>query len=205
MSILKRFEDEALEDDLEMNQSFADLSGERNSEEDEDLNSLADRLATLGIAVDDAAPEAIWKVLTPEERDAFLKTVKDPEAVTALSQQAEKGFENDTWWSYIPPEGEDEDEPPDLRLPVMIEVPRPLIPQKVDPTQHRPVLIYNLIAIWCVILVMPTSSLIYLLYQSSICTHQSYNNLTATHTRRRQRSSYRHSTAQLAKSASFLI
>lgn len=141
MNILKRFEEERLEDDLDPQQLQ-----DTGEEEEEEENSLVVRLSALGIAVDDASPEAIWDVLTPDERNSFLRTLKDPNSVSALSEQARQGFENDTWWAPT----SDEEEEEERRMPEMIEVPASLIPQKLDLSHPRPPLIYNIVSIWSV-------------------------------------------------------
>jgi hypothetical protein len=142
MEILKRFEEESNDDELEVQQRIQVLDEVQEEEEDVDNDSLATRLEALGIVVDDASPEAIWDVLTADERESFLKTIKDSSAVAALSQQVQRDFEKDVWWTHTLGEYQD------ARVPRMIEVPASLIPQKVDLSHTKSPLIYNLVSIW---------------------------------------------------------
>jgi len=136
MEILKRFEEEREEDD------FDNLENGDEDDEDDEGISLLSRLDTLGISVDDASPEAIWNVLTKEEQNAFLKTIKDPNAVSILSHRAQSSIQNEPWWKQIGADDEDER----TGIPKMINIPSSLIPLKVDPSRQRPPLIYNLVS-----------------------------------------------------------
>jgi hypothetical protein len=163
MMILERFEEgRGEEEDLRDVLSGLDgeeEDGEGDDEDDADeegnANSLSSRLAALGISlnVDDAPPEVIWDALTLEERETFLKTLRDPKAVGELSVQAQEVFVGSVWWNV----DEDENEPPlgtdasprRRRRPEMNHIPPTLIPQSVDLShpRPRPPLIYNLVAI----------------------------------------------------------
>lgn len=138
VEILHRLEEERDSDDIVLQEELQGTSGEGSYE-----YALSARLETLGIAVDDASPEAIWDLLTPDERNSFIKAIKDPDAAAELSKQADKGFENDVWWKFS---SLDEDQDP--KIPKMIEIPVSLIPLSMDPSHPRPSIIYNLVAIW---------------------------------------------------------
>jgi hypothetical protein len=144
MEILKRFEEGRPEDEVDI---VSQLEGaEEEEEEKDDSNSLSSRLAKFDISVTDAPPEVIWEVLTSEERKSFLETIKDPNATAVLSQQAQRDFSFDPWWT----DQTEQEERKQTKLPSIVEVPPSLIPQRVDMSHPKPPLIYNIVSIWSV-------------------------------------------------------
>ncbi|TDL23986.1 hypothetical protein BD410DRAFT_131242 [Rickenella mellea] len=67
MELLKRFEEDSLEDD--------ELLNDENDDEDH-VTNLAQRLGNIDL--ESASSDEIWSMLNPSERELFLQAVKDP-------------------------------------------------------------------------------------------------------------------------------
>ncbi|TFK51937.1 hypothetical protein OE88DRAFT_1734950 [Heliocybe sulcata] len=93
MDLLKRFEEDSLDDDGDIMK----VLGDDGQEEDE--NDLAGRLGKVDL--DSVPPEELWSMLTPEEREKFIKAVDDPNSDLAQQLFASEELENvriDPWW-----------------------------------------------------------------------------------------------------------
>ncbi|KAF7342012.1 hypothetical protein MVEN_01788400 [Mycena venus] len=129
LELLKRFEEEsaAVEDELEH----------------EDENDLARRLENVDL--ESTSPDHLWNLLTPSEREKFLKVMEDPSSEVALQLLASEELEvekQEPWWT-----AEDLSEPPTKHYgapPDPIEVP----PSLTTPNRTAPSLIYNICAVF---------------------------------------------------------
>ncbi|KZT25204.1 hypothetical protein NEOLEDRAFT_1156397 [Neolentinus lepideus HHB14362 ss-1] len=93
MELLKRFEENSLDDEADI---VKELAGEDGQEEEHDL---ANRLGNVDL--DSVSPDELWSMLTPEEREKFIKTLDDPNS--GLAQQLLASEELDKvrtgpWW-----------------------------------------------------------------------------------------------------------
>ncbi|KIK63378.1 hypothetical protein GYMLUDRAFT_72076 [Collybiopsis luxurians FD-317 M1] len=116
MEILKRFEENNF-----------DIEDEGDDDED-DEDDLARRFESVDIA--SASPDALWSLLTQEERDRFIKALEDPSS--SLAQNLLQRLESKPWW-----------EEPSSSFPELIQVPESMV----KPFPTGPPLIYNMIAI----------------------------------------------------------
>ncbi|KAH8832918.1 hypothetical protein DL96DRAFT_1811486 [Flagelloscypha sp. PMI_526] len=130
LEILRRFEDDNANQDLEDN-------SDNDSEDD-----LEARLAKLDI--ENAPSEALWELLTPEERARFLKAVDDPQS--DLAQTLLAAQQKIPWW-----DGNDSlsiaklSVADDENMPKLMSIPAELMSASLTSTHPLPV--WNLIAI----------------------------------------------------------
>ncbi|KAF8967705.1 hypothetical protein BDZ97DRAFT_1656008, partial [Flammula alnicola] len=105
MELLKNFEEGSSNQ-----QSFSE--GDEEDEDYDDPSDLAKRFEAVDL--DSASPDALWAVLTPEERAKFMKAFDDPTSKLAQqllsSEQLEKEIQ-EPWWE-APSISESEDEEP---------------------------------------------------------------------------------------------
>ena len=97
---------------------------------------------------DSASSDAIWSMLTPEERNKFTKALEDPSSQLAQELLASERLEKEIkqpWWK-APVLDED-----GLRRfgskPEMLEIP----PSMIQPIPVGHPLVYNTCALWCVV------------------------------------------------------
>ncbi|GAA6062065.1 hypothetical protein JCM10212_003563 [Sporobolomyces blumeae] len=118
MDMLKRFEDEARDDD----ENEEDGEGEERGGEGADLerDQLEKRLE--GIDLDALPPDELLALLSPAQQAAFSSTLADPARVNALVAQELEAEQ--PWWTEDDQEDEESDEP---------SLPRTARPKLVDP------------------------------------------------------------------------
>ncbi|KAF7366457.1 hypothetical protein MSAN_00902700 [Mycena sanguinolenta] len=113
MEVLKRFEEE----------SAAQDGDELHIEEDEDENDLARRMQNVDL--DSTSSDQLWTLLTPAEREKFLKAMRDPQGALAVqllaSAELEAELKQEPWWAR-PPEPDDSPPAPGRR-PEPLQVP----------------------------------------------------------------------------------
>ncbi|KAI0684010.1 hypothetical protein BC835DRAFT_1392190 [Cytidiella melzeri] len=143
MSLLKRFEEEAAEDEETM------LSAENADEDGE--GGLAQRIATLNL--DDVTYDQMWEVLTPAERQKFLGVLNDPSSEVAQAIMQSEDLEEQIiqpWWEA--PVG-DEKTPsriPQKRYghrPQMFDIPPTVLSDTTNTASTGPSLLFNIFAV----------------------------------------------------------
>lgn len=102
---------------LELLRNFEQEEGKvslEELEEDEEDNDLASRLEGIDLGelptfrleifesnypTESVPPSKLWELLTPEERDAFMKSMEDPTSAQSLMQsEAFEGAITSPWW-----------------------------------------------------------------------------------------------------------
>lgn len=148
MELLRRFEEEAVQDEDIVDKEASEISNEGIGGED----SLVDRFAELDI--DSLSPETMWEMLTPAERRKFVKALENPSSELAQTLLASKQLEveiEQPWWingvedfdrEHLSQEAKEIE-----RRPTPIRAPQSMV--KPVPPGHP--LVFNLLAIWCVI------------------------------------------------------
>ncbi|KAF8591738.1 hypothetical protein K439DRAFT_1326217, partial [Ramaria rubella] len=115
----------------------------------EDNNDLAEKLETMNL--DDAQPEEIWSLLSPDQRDSFLRVMRDPSSDLArqlLSSAELQHGRRKPWWESPRLDTEEITEeyeefgPP----PPMISIPQNLISNEAITRLNQP-LVYNILAL----------------------------------------------------------
>jgi hypothetical protein len=167
MELLKRFEEEAAQDEYALHKEV--MEGSEDGEV-ERQDTLVERFAGFDLGMqasissrfyltstpDDLSEEDMWEMLTLEEREKFVKAVEDP--VSELAQRLLRSEQLDVaieqpWWT-TEAEGLDHEtdaqeqngrKKMDLR-PSPICIPQSMV--KPVPSGHP--LVYNMLAIWYV-------------------------------------------------------
>ncbi|KAJ3519340.1 hypothetical protein NMY22_g13251 [Coprinellus aureogranulatus] len=124
LELLKRFEEESAEDAEAL-------------DEEEDESDLAKRFASVDL--DSASSDEIWAMLSPEQREKFLRALQDPNSEIAkelLSSEELRRNIRLPWW-------EDEDDHEEEEAPTMMTIPVAML----KPVPNRPLLVYNLAAV----------------------------------------------------------
>ncbi|TFK39930.1 hypothetical protein BDQ12DRAFT_590462, partial [Crucibulum laeve] len=144
IELLKKFEEESGKDN-----GLGDL------DEDEEGNDLAKRFDAVNL--DELSPDALWEMLTPEERKKFMKALDDPNSELAQqllsSEQLEKEIQ-EPWWEASGVIDNDEEVGDSIKSshhtprrcgkkPEMICVPASMV----KPIPHGPPLVFNACAI----------------------------------------------------------
>ena len=96
---------------------------------------------------DAASPDTIWEVLSPSEREKFLRALQDPTSEVAKELLASEELRRnirEPWWEDKRSRDEHGEAPEE---PVMITIPVAML----KPVPNRPLLAYNLAAIWYVL------------------------------------------------------
>ncbi|KAJ7031592.1 hypothetical protein C8F04DRAFT_1262702 [Mycena alexandri] len=138
LELLKRFEEDSA--------AQGELGLEGEAEDDED--DLARRLQSVDL--ESTSSENLWAILTPVEREKFLKVMEDPSSDLALQLLASEDLEvekQDPWWSAPAIPTEDLPRPSAKRYgvpPDPIEIPSSLV----SPNLVGPSLIYNICALF---------------------------------------------------------
>ena len=95
---------------------------------------------------EDASPDTIWQLLTPAERNKFLKAVANPSSELAQQLLADEKLERDRqepWWTEKPVSDDDSNVlSKNGRKPTMMP-----IPAKTIQSQPNLSLIYNISAV----------------------------------------------------------
>ncbi|KAI0642320.1 hypothetical protein C8Q79DRAFT_1013608 [Trametes meyenii] len=148
MDLLKRFEEDALED--------SPLLEDSDNEEADDLHN---RLQNIDLGMNDSASyEELWEALSPSERDKFLRALNDPDSELARQLLASEELERervDPWWQTFA-----ETEPKNLSppssgptgrkngpKPSIMSIPEPLVKQSARNALSGPLLLYNICAV----------------------------------------------------------
>ncbi|EIW79088.1 hypothetical protein CONPUDRAFT_145257 [Coniophora puteana RWD-64-598 SS2] len=142
LELLKRVEDQSLEDGMEI------LGGDEDDEDDE-ADDLAKRLD--GIDLENATAADVLDALTPEQRERFAKLFKDPDSNLArqlLSSEALELERSRPWWEspmssdpYLKPSMSQEMQP--TERPPLMEIPQQLLSRR----PSGPSLLYNICAV----------------------------------------------------------
>ncbi|KAH9962331.1 hypothetical protein BJV74DRAFT_880037 [Russula compacta] len=144
MDLLKRFEEDSLDND-----SFANLE---NSDDEDEHDDLERRLA--GIDLESASADKIWAALTPEERARFTRAVQDPASELAKTLLASPDLADDIptpWWMALSstpqlnaPVSRPTRQPPDI-----VVIPEALLAAPTSSSSPAPAfpLAYNLVTI----------------------------------------------------------
>ncbi|KAF8661330.1 hypothetical protein AX16_001426 [Volvariella volvacea WC 439] len=136
MQVLKHFEETSAEQDLELLDS--------DDEEEDAVSDLAKRLQNVDL--DSASPDAIWHLLTEEEKRKFVRALDNPDselAQTLLSSEVLEQAKQTPWWeSDDVAKGSSEPRQRGTR-PEAIKVPVAMV--KPHPT--GPSLVFNMAAI----------------------------------------------------------
>ncbi|KAJ7757080.1 hypothetical protein B0H16DRAFT_1721544 [Mycena metata] len=138
LELLKRFEEDSA--------AQGELGLEGEAEDDED--DLARRLQSVDL--ESMPPENLWAILTPAEREKFLKVMEDPSSDLAMELLASEELEvekQDPWWSAPVIPMQDLPGPSTKRYGVP---PNPIgIPSSLaSPNPVGPSLIYNICAVF---------------------------------------------------------
>lgn len=164
MELLRKFEDENINDEDFLIGKDVDESGLASRFAGIDIGTVIWHFEAVVIGLsctllDSASSDAIWSMLTPEERNKFTKALEDPSSQLAqellTSERLEQGIKQ-PWWE-APVLNED-----GLRRfgskPEMLEIP----PSMIQPIPVGHPLIYNICALWCVVYRLLDSFFIYL-------------------------------------------
>lgn len=172
MELLKRFEEDSMEDDKMF------------EEEEDDEDELVNRLNGIDLGasvllpdgrwftsltyadchlsiVESASYEQLMSVLTQTERDKFMKALGDPSSELAQQLLASEVLERERiepWWeaNLVSLEDEDENSSKPIKkysekrfgkLPAMMIIPQSMISSP-TPSSQGPPLLYNLCAMW---------------------------------------------------------
>ncbi|KAH9852166.1 hypothetical protein C2E23DRAFT_868976 [Lenzites betulinus] len=146
MDLLKRFEEDALDDSPLL----------EDSDNDEDADGLSQRLKNVDL--DSASYEELWEALTPAQREKFLHALNDPSSELAqqLLSSAELEREQvEPWWETpAQPHSDDLPLPSDPTTnrrhgakPSIMFVPAPLVKQSSANALSGPLLLYNICAL----------------------------------------------------------
>ncbi|KAH8116508.1 hypothetical protein DFH11DRAFT_1506044 [Phellopilus nigrolimitatus] len=141
--MLSKFEHDALEQD----ESFED------NDEDEEGDDLAGRLG--GVDLDSISSTDLWSLLSPAERDSFLKAVRNPRSASAQELLQAVDVQSDVilpWWEA--PEALTNEEPVEDaskskkygKRPVVAQLPVSLLRRPQGPDAGPP-LLYNICAV----------------------------------------------------------
>ncbi|EMD38803.1 hypothetical protein CERSUDRAFT_92834 [Gelatoporia subvermispora B] len=143
LELLKRFEEDALDDPL------ADPA----MTDEDDGEDLAERLGELDI--DNASYEELWAKLTPAERDKFVRALGDPSSELARQLLTREELERariESWWEAPESLDADADKASSTRVPksygkrpAMMSVPKSLT--DASSTRSGPSLLYNICAV----------------------------------------------------------
>ncbi|KAJ7294008.1 hypothetical protein C8J57DRAFT_1491353 [Mycena rebaudengoi] len=140
LTLLKRFEEDSTA--LDNTQSLVD-------EAEEDDSDWARRFQNVDL--ESASPDRLWTLLTPAEREKFLKVMEDPSSEFALQLLAseELGIDKQEPWWEAPSVVDDDDAGHSNKRygvpPEEIHVLPSLRPSKPGSAS----LIYNICAVWC--------------------------------------------------------
>ncbi|PSR73893.1 hypothetical protein PHLCEN_2v10290 [Hermanssonia centrifuga] len=150
MDVLKRFEEEAAEDE-------AAIFGPNDEESSDDENDLENRLEKVDL--DHASYDELWSALTPAERDKFLKALNDPSSELAQQLLASEELEEQTvepWWDR-PSDYEKEEQDAMVSVtkisrrygarPAMMDVSAPVMNASAGVAATGPSLLYNICAV----------------------------------------------------------
>jgi hypothetical protein len=168
MDLLKRFEEDNLNDDPFTNPENSDDEGVGGDGDDGD--DLGRRLAGIDLGefccslhgrhehrttliVGSASADKIWAVLTPEERTRFTRAVQDPGSELAKTLLTSPDLAEDIhapWWVTLPstPQANAPVSYP-ARPPDVMTIPEALLTASASPSHTPPAfpLAYNLVAI----------------------------------------------------------
>ncbi|KAJ7177894.1 hypothetical protein C8R46DRAFT_1075220 [Mycena filopes] len=139
LGLLKRFEEDS---------AAQGEFGSPEGEEEDDENDLAHRLQSVNL--ESTSPEHLWTILTPAEREKFLKVMEDPSSDLALQLLASEDLEvekREPWWAAptIPTENIHGRSPKRYGvLPEPIGIP----PSLTSPNPAGPSLLYNICAVF---------------------------------------------------------
>ncbi|KAI0730925.1 hypothetical protein C8Q76DRAFT_614104 [Earliella scabrosa] len=146
MDLLKRFEEDALED--------SPLLGDEDDEDDG--NDLHLRLQNIDL--DSASYEDLWDALTPAEREKFLRALNDPSSELAQQLLASEQLEMvqiKPWWetsaTALPGGAESTISSPRQHhgpKPPIMAVPDALLKQSSSAAVSGPMLLYNISALF---------------------------------------------------------
>ncbi|KAI0333905.1 hypothetical protein GY45DRAFT_1319144 [Cubamyces sp. BRFM 1775] len=146
MDLLKRFEEDSLDD--------SPLLGDSDNEGDDDADDLQERLQNIDL--DSASYDELWKVLTPAERERFLRALNDPDSELAQQLLASEELEREQvepWWeasaddiATSAPVSTEAKRRHGGRPPIM-PIPEPLVKQSSTNTLSGPLLSYNICAV----------------------------------------------------------
>lgn len=112
---------------------------------------------------DSASYDEMWNALTPAERERFLRALDDPHSELAQQLLASEDLEKEQiepWWEAAAtaevedPTGSSSTRPPKRRhggKPTIMPIPEPLVKQSSHTAVTGPLLLYNLIALWYVV------------------------------------------------------
>jgi hypothetical protein len=169
MDLLKRFEEDSLNDDPFTNpENSSDDEGVGG--DDDDGDDLERRLAGIDLGefccslhgchehrtiliVGSASADKIWSVLTPEERARFTRAVQDPSSELAKTLLTSPDLAEDIhapWWVTLPSTAQaNAPVSRPARPPDVIAIPEALLKASASPSHAPPAfpLAYNLVAI----------------------------------------------------------
>ncbi|RDX50264.1 hypothetical protein OH76DRAFT_1555794 [Lentinus brumalis] len=149
MDLLKRFEEDALDD--------SSLLGDSDNEDDDEGDDLQRRLQNVDL--DSASYDELWNALTPAERDKFLRALQDPDSELAKQLLASEVLEREQvepWWEAQPEltsEDSDSTSTPQASprrhgtKPSIMPLPDPLIKRSSEASTTGPLLLYNICAV----------------------------------------------------------
>jgi len=107
---------------------------------------LASRDPDYNCITERSSPDEVWQLLTPGERDRFLKAINNPSSELAQQLLANEALESDRqepWWSAGRAADNAFNTPSNVgKKPTMM-----LIPTKVVQSRANPSLIYNIVAV----------------------------------------------------------
>ena len=158
MELLKRFEEEAAEDEDALL---------RAEDDEDDENDLAQRLATLDFGqsnflqpvrhathsrTDDVSYDQLWEVLTPAERQKFLGALNDPSSEVAQSLLASDDLVKQIiqpWWDAPHDEHSSRKIPTKHygHRPSMLDLPDAVLHASKNASSTGPSLLFNVFAV----------------------------------------------------------
>ncbi|CAL1715449.1 unnamed protein product [Somion occarium] len=143
MELLKRFEEDSLEDTGLLD------------EDEQDQDDLIARFQNLNI--ESASYDEIWSALTPEERDNFLKALNEPSSELAQQLLASEELQKqkiDPWWEAPNEDTEEDSLERSLislkkygKRPTMVEIPDNIVSASAKSLNTGPSLLYNITAV----------------------------------------------------------
>ncbi|KAI0700015.1 hypothetical protein C8T65DRAFT_709765 [Cerioporus squamosus] len=144
MDLLKRFEEDSLDDSPLLDDS-----------DDDEGDDLQRRLQNVDL--DSASYDELWNALTPAEREKFLRALQDPDSELAKQLLASEVLEREQvqpWWEApVELASVDSTSAPQASprrhgtKPAVMSLPEPLIKRTSEASASGPLLLYNICAV----------------------------------------------------------
>lgn len=152
LALLRKFEDEYAEEPDVLTEDGDDLARKLEAVDLGGFSNLEEIQRSRKTDSDQVEPDVIWSMLSPSQRDSFLKVIRDPSSEFAQQLVSSVELQQDCrkpWWESPMLESDDAtvDDFEFGALPNMISIPQSLIaPGGVSESNHF--LEYNILALW---------------------------------------------------------